>query len=71
MGNTIFRDLLNKGMVVFIDNILIYSYRSIEKHIKLILQLLEKYKQQELEIKLTKYVFYKKELKFLGYIISG
>lgn len=37
---------------------------------KLILQVLQKCKQYELTIKLTKYEFYKKKLIFLGHIVS-
>lgn len=70
MITTIYRDFLDRKVVVFINDILIYTNRSKEEHTKLILQVLEKYKQYRLVIKLAKYEFYKKELRFLGYIIS-
>jgi hypothetical protein len=71
MMNTIFQELLDKGVVVFINDILIYTHGLKEEHTKLILQVLEKCKQHGLVIKFSKCEFYKQELRFLGYIVSG
>lgn len=71
MINKIFRKLLHKSIIGFIDDILLYSYRSRSQHIELILQVLEKCKKHGLAIKLSKYIFYKQKLRFLRYIVSG
>jgi hypothetical protein len=71
MMSTIFWELLDKGVVVFIDDILKFTHETKEEHTKLILQVLEKCKQHGLAIEFSKCEFYKQELRFLGYIVSG
>ncbi|KIN05193.1 hypothetical protein OIDMADRAFT_116225, partial [Oidiodendron maius Zn] len=59
---------LNIFIVAYLDNILIFS-KILTKYIKYIKKILDKIKQARLLIKPGKYKFYKKELKFLEYII--
>lgn len=68
--NSVFRTHLRKFVLVFFDDILVYS-RSWEdhlEHVRIVLQILE---EQSLFAKLKKCVFGKSELEYLGHIISG
>ena len=68
--NRIFRPYLDKFVVVFIDDILIYSKDEKEhgEHLKIVLQVLREHK---LYAKLSKCEFWLKEVKFLGHVISA
>jgi hypothetical protein len=68
--NRIFHDYLDRFVVVFIDDTLIYS-KSEEghaEHLRIVLQVL---KDKKLYAKLSKCEFWLKEVSFLGHIISG
>jgi hypothetical protein len=64
--NKVFMEYLDKFVIVFIDNILVYS-RSEEEHLYLVLQKLRDYR---LYAKLSKCEFWLKQVTFLGHIIS-
>ena len=69
MMNTIFREFLDHVVVVYLDDILIYS-KSLEDHkalIKLVLALLERH---DMAISLKKSVFDVDTVEFLGYIVG-
>jgi hypothetical protein len=67
--NKVFMDYLDKFMVVFIDDILIFSKNEKEhdEHLRLVLQ---KLRENQLYAKLSKCEFSLKEVSFLGHIIS-
>jgi len=67
--NRIFRPFLDSFVVVFIDDILIYSktFEEHEKHLVIVLQVL---KDKKLYAKLSKCEFWLEEIKFLGHVIS-
>ena len=67
--NMVFRDFLDKFVVVFIDDILIYSKteEEHEQHLRLVLQRLQ---EHQLYAKLSKCEFWIDEVPFLGHIIS-
>ena len=69
MMNRIFRPFVDKFIVVFIDDILIYSKdeKEHEEHLKIVLETL---KMHELYAKLKKCSFRLTEIAFLGHIIS-
>ncbi|XP_028805311.1 uncharacterized protein LOC114760211 [Neltuma alba] len=66
----IFRPYLDKFVVVFIDDILIYSQNEEEhrEHLRIVLQVLREHK---LYAKLSKCEFWLKEVKFLGHVVSA
>nr|ABD28293.1 RNA-directed DNA polymerase (Reverse transcriptase); Zinc finger, CCHC-type; Peptidase aspartic, active site; Retrotransposon gag protein [Medicago truncatula] len=68
--NRIFHAFLDRFVVVFIDDILIYSKTEEEhaEHLKIVLQVL---KEKKLYAKLSKCEFWLKEVSFLGHVISG
>ncbi|XP_016164926.1 uncharacterized protein LOC107607488 [Arachis ipaensis] len=67
--NRVFRPFLDKFVVFFIDDILIYSKtaKEHEEHLRIVLQIL---KERKLYAKLSKCEFWKEEVKFLGYVVS-
>jgi hypothetical protein len=68
--NYVFILELNKFIVVFIDDILIYSKNEeeYEKNLQIILQRLRKH---QLHAKFNKCAFWLKEVLFLGHVISA
>ncbi|XP_057760408.1 uncharacterized mitochondrial protein AtMg00860-like [Arachis stenosperma] len=67
--NRVFCPFLDKFVVVFIDNILIYS-KSKEEHAEHLRTVLRILKENKLYVKLSKCEFWKKEVKFLGHVVS-
>ena len=67
--NGIFREYLYKFVIVFLDDILIYSKleEEHEKNLRMVLQVL---KEHQLYAKLSKCTFYQKQIHYLGNIIS-
>ncbi len=67
--NIIFRPYLDQFVVVFIDDILVYSRNAEEhdRHLRIVLQTL---REKQLYVKLPKCEFWLKDISFLGYIIS-
>jgi hypothetical protein len=68
--NRIFHTYLDRFVVMFIDDILIYSKSEEEhsEHLRIVLQVL---KEKKLYAKLSKCEFWLNEVSFLGHIISG
>ena len=68
--NRVFRPYVDKFVVVFIDDILVYSKdaEEHEQHLKIVLQTL---REKKLYVKLSKCDFWLKEASFLGHIMSS
>jgi len=68
--NTTLHPLLHKCVLVFFDDILVYSqsYEEHLDHLRLVLQLLA---QDQWKVKLSKCVFAQRRIAYLGHIISG
>ncbi|GJU31147.1 putative reverse transcriptase domain-containing protein [Tanacetum coccineum] len=75
---TVFMDLMNrvckpyldKFLIVFIDDILIYS-RNEEEHEEYLKQILELFKKEELYAKFSKCEFWLSKVQFLGHVIDS
>jgi hypothetical protein len=67
--NSVFRDFLDEFVIVFLDDILVYSKleEEHEHHLRMVLQVL---KEHQLYAKLSKCSFYQKQIHYLGHIIS-
>jgi hypothetical protein len=67
--NGVFRNYLDQFVIVFLDDILVYSKREEEheQHLRMVLQVLREY---QLYAKMSKCSFYQKKIHYLGHIIS-
>ena len=70
MMNKVFMEFLDKFVVVFIDDILVYS-KNEEEHKEHLRLVLGKLREHELYAKFSKCEFWLKEVGFLGHVISG
>nr|CAD1831535.1 unnamed protein product [Ananas comosus var. bracteatus] len=68
--NRVFRPLLDRCVVVFIDDVLVYS-QSQEEHEEHLRTVLEIIRKEKLYAKLKKREFWLSEVTFLGHVISG
>ena len=69
MMNKILREFRDHGVVVYLDDILIYS-NSKEEHIELVIKVLDRLAKHQLAVSVTKSVFHVKSVEFLGYIVA-
>ena len=67
--NKVFMEYLDKFVVVFIDDILVFSINE-EEHEKHLRMVLQKLRENQLYAKLSKCEFWLLEVSFLGHIIS-
>ena len=69
MMNRIFKPYLDQFVVVFIDDILVYSknIEEHERHLRIVFQTL---REEKLFVKLSKYEFWLDSVVFLGHVIS-
>ena len=68
--NKVFMEFLDKFVVVFIDDILVYS-KNKEEHKEHLRLVLGKLREHPLYAKFSKCEFWLKEVGFLGHVISG
>ena len=70
MMNEILRDLINKGKVtVFVDNVLVGTETE-EGHNEIMEEILRRLEENNLYIKLEKYVWKARKIEFLGVVIG-
>ncbi|KAF8077157.1 hypothetical protein N665_1059s0005 [Sinapis alba] len=69
MMNGIFRDFLDEFVIIFIDDILVYS-KNKEDHERHLRAVLGRLREQQLYAKLSKCSFWQRSVGFLGYIVS-
>jgi hypothetical protein len=67
--NNVFMDYMDKFVVVFIDDILIYT-QSEEEHVKHLKMVLQRMQEHHLYAKLSKCQFWIHEVLFFGHIIN-
>ena len=70
MMNKVFMEYLDKFVVVFIDDILIY-FKNEEEHAEHLRMVLGRLREQRLYAKYSKFQFWLKEVEFLGHVLSG
>ena len=70
MMNKVFMEFLDTFVVVFIEDILVYS-KNEEEHKEHLRLVLEKLREHQLYAKFSKYEFWFKEVGLLGHVISG
>ncbi|XDV24073.1 hypothetical protein PO909_028351 [Leuciscus waleckii] len=67
--NEVFRDMLNQKLIVYIDDILIYS-ETFETHVQDVRAVLQRLIDNQLYAKVQKCEFHQTQIAFLGYVIS-
>ncbi|KAJ8388138.1 hypothetical protein AAFF_G00146290 [Aldrovandia affinis] len=67
--NDVLRDLLNRSVFVYLDDILIFS-RNLEEHTRHVRQVLERLWENQLFVKAEKCEFHVSSVSFLGYIVE-
>jgi len=67
--NDLFSDMLDVYVVIYLDNILIYS-ENLDNHWKYVKEVLGWLKDNKLYASLEKCEFYRNKVEFLGYILS-
>lgn len=70
MINTIFLDLLDKGVAVFIDDILVYLHGFMEEHTKPLAKVFERCRKHGIALEMNKCKLYRQEVKFLGFMVN-
>ncbi|KAJ7998110.1 hypothetical protein DPEC_G00219170 [Dallia pectoralis] len=67
--NNIFRDMIGRGVFVYIDDILVYSENRTD-HVLLVRRVLERLRAHDLYAKLEKCLFFQRAVSFLGFHIT-
>ncbi|KAL1023304.1 hypothetical protein UPYG_G00038970 [Umbra pygmaea] len=67
--NEVFRDLLNQSVVVYIDDILVFS-SSYDQHVQHVREVLTRLRAHQLFVKAEKCQFHQRAVSFLGYGIT-
>ena len=67
--NIVFKDMLGKGVHVYLDDLLI-SAETMEEHMKLLKEVFRRLRESNLKLKVDKTSFFRKEVEYLGHIIS-
>lgn len=68
--NTLFAALLRRGVLVFMDDILVYS-RTLEDHVKLLKEVFEILHQNNFLLKRSKCSFAQPSVEYLGHVVSA
>jgi len=69
MIHHIFRDMIDLGLVTYIDDLLIYA-QTIEEHNKIVYEVLKRLQANKLAVSAEKCEWRKEEVEFLGYMIG-
>ena len=68
--NRVFCSFLDKFIVVFIDDVLVYS-KSIEEHREHLRMVLQTLREHQLYANFSKYEFWLEEVVFLGHVVTA
>ena len=69
MINDVFRNMLDVGVIAYMDDILIYS-ETIEEHVAMVTKEMDRLRKAGLCVSIKKSTFHAREVEFLGYKIS-
>jgi hypothetical protein len=69
MMNDIFRDLIDRGVLIYMDDFLVYT-DSPEEHIEIVKDVLSRLQLHGLAVEIDKCEFHVPQVEFLGYMIS-
>jgi hypothetical protein len=69
MMNHVFSDMIDLGLVIYMDDILVYA-KTLEEHDNLVRRVLQRLTENKLAVEPAKCVWRCTEVEFLGYIIS-
>ena len=67
--HSIFREHLDDFIIIFLDDILVYS-RGLEEHMTHVRQTLEILRQHQLYAKVSKCAFFQNRVEYLGHVVS-
>lgn len=67
--NTILANLIGNGVYVYLDDVIVYA-RDKETHDKIMWEVMKLLKENNLQLKISKCIFYAREFEYLGHIIS-
>jgi hypothetical protein len=67
--NDTLKEFLDDFALAYLDDVMIFS-KTLEEHIKHVRRVLEKLREKDLPVKLSKCEFHKHRIAFLGYIVS-
>ena len=67
--NEVLKEFIGKFIIVYLDDILIFS-QTREEHLRHLKYILERLQQEKLLINMKKFSFMKNELVYLGFVIS-
>ena len=68
--NDTLRELLNEGVLVYLNNILIYRGATLQQHKHLIKNMLQKLTKRQLRLHPRKCKFHQKEIVYLGHLLE-
>ena len=68
--NQIFGNLIDKGILVYIDDILIYT-KNLDDHVRILQEVFKRIKKHCLIVKMEKCFFFQSEVTFLGHTLSS
>ncbi len=68
--NNVFLKLLDKGVLVYLDDILIYS-RTKDEHVQLLKEVFTLLRENQLYVKESKCALFLEHVEFLGHVISA
>src|SRR5215213_5016996 len=68
--NHLLHDLLDKEVVIYLNDVLIYIKNDYEKHQQLVFEVLRRFEEVELYVDLDKTQFHTQKVKFLEHIVG-
>ena len=69
MMDNIFHDMLDRGVIIYLDDILIYS-ESLEEHSALVQKVMQRLRENNLQANLSKSLFDQEEVEFVAFLVS-